>query len=239
MSIQLNLRWICAVDEHFEMPVDLFVLLQAIVDNGSLRAAAEESKLSYRHAWGMLQLWQQRFSHPLVELKRGRSNGAVLTAFGEKLLWEYQRIAARLEPELASLASELSSELAALMQVEPQNNLCIAASHGLVIANLRDLAQKAQGLNLDVQFHGSLDSLRHYRAGRYDMAGFHLPEGKLGKALLPRVKRLINSETDCLVYALRRQQGLMMALNNPKNIKNLNDLTRSDIKFINRQRNSG
>jgi hypothetical protein len=75
---QLNLpNWL--VDEHFEMPVDLFVLLQAIVDNGSLRAAAEESKLSYRHAWGMLQLWQQRFSHPLVELKRGRSNGAVLT----------------------------------------------------------------------------------------------------------------------------------------------------------------
>ncbi len=239
MSIQLTLRWVCVADESYEMPLDLFSLLQAIVDNGSLRAATEECQLSYRHAWGMLQLWQQHFKHPLVELKRGRGNGAILTAFGEKLLWEYQRIAARLEPELASLASELSSELAALMQMGPQSHLRIAASHGLVIANLRDLAQKTQGLNLDVQFHGSLDSLQHYRAGRYDMAGFHLPEGKLGKALLPRVKRLINSETDCLVYALRRQQGLMMALNNPKNIQNLSDLTRSDVKFINRQRNSG
>jgi len=174
-----------------------------------------------------------------VELKRGRGNGATLTAFGEKLLWEYQRIAARLEPELASLASELSVELSVLMQMEPQHNLRIAASHGLVVANLRELAQKTLSLNLDVQFHGSLDSLQHYRAGRYDMAGFHLPEGKLGRALLPRVKRLINSETDSLVYALRRQQGLMMPATNPKNIQKLSDLTRPDIKFINRQRNSG
>jgi len=239
VSIQLTLRWVCVADKQYDMPLDLFSLLQAIVDNGSLRAAAEECSLSYRHAWGMLQLWQQHFAHPLAELKRGRGNGAVLTAFGEKLLWEYQRIAARLEPELASLASKLSVELSVLMQTEPQHNLRIAASHGLVIASLRDLAQKTLGLNLDVQFHGSLDSLQYYRAGRYDMAGFHLPEGKLGKALLPRVKRFINLETDSLVYALRRQQGLMMPATNPKNIKNLSDLTRADIKFINRQRSSG
>ncbi|MDF1582348.1 MAG: substrate-binding domain-containing protein [Methyloprofundus sp.] len=239
MNIQLALRWVCAANEPYDMPEDLFALLQAIADTGSLRAAAEECAMSYRHAWGMLQLWQQHFSYPLAELKRGRGNGAVLTAFGEKLLWEYQRIAARLEPELASLSSELSAELVALMQTEPQHNLRIAASHGLVIANLRDLAQKTLGLNLDVQFHGSLDSLQQYRAGRYDIAGFHLPEAKLGKALLSRVKRLINPETDRLVYAVRRQQGLMMAATNPKNIQKLTDLTRPDIKFINRQRNSG
>jgi len=239
MNIQLALRWVCVANDKYDMPVDLFVLLQAIVDTGSLRAASEECAMSYRHAWGMLQLWQQYFAHPLAELKRGRGNGAVLTAFGEKLLWEYQRIAARLEPELASLSSELSAELAALMHTEPVHNLRIAASHGLVIANLRDLAKKTLDLKLDIQFHGSLDSLSNYKSGRYDIAGFHLPEGKLGKALLPKVRRLINPEVDILVYAVRRQQGLMMAPGNPKNVVKLIDLTRSDVKFINRQRNSG
>ena len=239
MTIKLALRWVCNTDQPHDVPVDLFILLQAIADNGSLRAAASECAMSYRHAWGMLQSWQQYFAHPLADLKRGRGKGTSLTAFGEKLLWEYQRIAARLEPELESLASELSAELATLMNTDVQERLRIAASHGLVIANLRDLAQKVSGLTLDIQFHGSLDSLQHYKSGRYDMAGFHLPEGKLGKALLSRVRRLINPETDSLVYAVRRQQGLMMAPGNPKNIQNLTDLLRSGTLFINRQRHSG
>ncbi len=239
MSIKLSLRWSYRAEEMHDMPKDLFILLQAIVDNGSLRAAASEVGVSYRHAWGMLQQWHKHFSYPLAELRRGRGKGASLTRFGEKLLWEYQRLAARLEPELESLASELSSELAALMDSGPQNTLRIVASHGLVIASLRELAQKVCDLSMDIQFQGSLDSLLQYKSGRYDIAGFHLPEGKLGKGVLPRIRRLINSETDTLVYALRRQQGLMLAPENPKDIQGLADLVGTDIKFINRQRNSG
>jgi len=219
MSIKLGLRWFYRARELHDMPEDLFALLQAIADTGSLRAAASECGVSYRHAWGILQNWQKHFASPLVELRRGRSQGALLTKIGEKLLWEYHRITARLEPELESLASELSSELAAIINIEPQNSLRIVASHGLVIASLRELAQKSFNLPLDIQFQGSLDSLQQYKSGRYDIAGFHLPEGKLGKALLPRVRRLINTETDSLVYALRRQQGLMLAPGNPKSVE--------------------
>ena len=239
MTIKLGLRWFCKTDALYDMPTELFVLLQAIVDNGSLRAAAAECSMSYRHAWGALQNWQQHFSYPLVELKRGRGKGAVLTAFGKKLLWEYQRIAARLEPELESLASELSAELSTLIDSAFDSSLRIAASHGLAVAHLRELALQVYGLNLDIQFQGSLDSLQQYKNGRYDMAGFHLSEGQLGKTLLPQVRRFINPETDALVYAVRRQQGLMMAQGNPKNIKVVADLLRADVKFINRQRNSG
>lgn len=239
MSIKLGLRWFCMSNELHDMPADLFILLQAIADKGSLRGAASECEMSYRYAWGVLQNWQENFSYPLVKLRRGRGQGASLTVLGEKLLWEYQRIAARLEPELESLASELSSELASLINTQPQPSLRITASHGLVIASLRELAKQTLGLPLDVQFHGSLDSLQKYKSGQYDVAGFHLPEGQLGKALLSKVKGLINPDTDCLVYALRRQQGLMMSQGNPKNIQNLTDLLNPGVRFINRQRNSG
>ena len=239
MSIRLSLRWACKAEGLHDIPEDLFGLLQAVVDNGSLRAAASDMNVSYRHAWGVLQQWQAHFRVPLVELRRGRGQGATLTKFGEKLLWEYQRLAARLEPELESLASELSSELSALINHKSQNTLRIAASHGLVIANLRELAQTVCNLSMDIQFQGSLDGLLQYKKGRYDMAGFHLPEGKLGQGVLPRIRKLINREADTFVYALRRQQGLMLADGNPKNIQGLADLVRTEIKFINRQRNSG
>ena len=41
------------------------------------------------------------------------------------------------------------------------------------------------------------------------------------------------------MYAVRRRQGLMLPPGNPKKILGVQDLVRSDLKFINRQRNSG
>jgi molybdate-binding protein len=101
------------------------------------------------------------------------------------------------------------------------------------LSSIADLCTNLYALAL------SLDGLLQYKSGRYDIAGFHLPEGKLGKGVLPRIRRLINSETDTLLYALRRQQGLMLVPGNPKGIQGLADLVRTDVKFINRQRNSG
>jgi len=237
MNIQLDLNWHC---NGQAVPKDLFELLKAIAELGSLRAAAEQCRLSYRHAWGLLQIWQEHFSAPLASLKRGRGKGANLTLLGEKLLWEYQRITARLDPELAGLASELSVELESLNHEGQQNSsLRIVASHGLVIANLRALARKNFDLNLDIQFKGSLESLQQYKKGGCDVAGFHLPEGQLARNVLPKLKRLINPDTDILLYAVRRQQGLMMAEGNPKHILGLQDLLQSGVQFINRQRQSG
>jgi len=237
--IKLRIHWECSSEAEGELPAELFALLQAIVDYGSLRAAVEECTVSYRHAWGMLQHWQVYFSYPLVELKRGRGQGAKLTKLGEKLLWEFKRINARIEPELESLSSELSATLNTLTVSDVTNILRITASHGLVIASLRELAQETLNLTLDVQFQGSLDSLYCYHKGTYEMAGFHVPEGELGKPLLARMRRFINPKSDSLVYAVRRQQGLMLAPENPKKIYSLDDLLKTEVKFINRQRNSG
>ncbi len=237
MNIHLSLRWFYNTPgQSGEMSEELFALLKAIDESGSLRAAARQCQLSYRHCWGLLQKWQQRIGQPLVLLERGR--GAVLTRPGQILLWAEQRIAARLEPELASLASETSAQLQrTLDDSRSDNNLRIFASHGLAIALLREMAGAAP--NLDMQFHGSLDSLRLWKKGRCDLAGFHLPEGELGRALLPRLRRYLNPETDVLIYAVRRRQGLITAAGNPFTIKNLADLIEKPVRFINRQQNSG
>ncbi|MCI0667827.1 MAG: LysR family transcriptional regulator [Methylococcaceae bacterium] len=237
MDIHFDLRWYYGNDRSEEMTAELFRLLHAIQENGSLRAAAAECAVSYRHAWGLLQKWQELTGHPLVLLERGK--GAILTLLGEKLIREQKRIVAALEPNFSSLASELATELNALVKTESQTALHICASHGLAVAMLRELAKTRFRLALDLQFHGSLDSLQLLKSGRCDMAGFHLPEGTAGARFLPRIRRFLNPGTDRLVYAVRRRQGLMTAAGNPYAIQNLSDLARKPVRFINRQKNSG
>ena len=237
MEFNFDLRWSYGIDRSEEVTDELFRLLQSIQDNGSLRYAAKDCNISYRHAWGLLKKWERRIEYPLVQLERGK--GALLTRLGLKLIWAHKRISARLEPEFASLASELTTDLNALMETSSQIPLKICASHGLAISMLRELAHKHYNLELDLQFHGSLDSFRRLQSGGCDLAGFHLPEGTLGSRLLPRFRRYLNPENDALIYAVRRRQGIMTAIGNPYSIKNLSDLTKNSVRFINRQLNSG
>ena len=85
MEIRFELRWALGQGQAEGVEPALFQLLQSIAERGSLRLAAKERGLSYRHAWGLLRKWQRVFGQPLAHLERGR--GATLTSLGEKLLW--------------------------------------------------------------------------------------------------------------------------------------------------------
>jgi molybdate transport repressor ModE-like protein len=237
MEVQIDLNWQLgqARAEHFEH--ELFALLHAIQERGSLQEAARENGVSYRHAWGLMQKWKFLLGQPLARLERGR--GATLTPMGEKLLWGERRINARLSAELDSLASELASELHGLVHRSDVPPLRIFASHGLAMPILRDLLQSRAGISVDLQFRGSLDSLRLFAAGKCDLAGFHLPEGALGARLEPRYARFLNRDTDDLVRVVGRRQGIVTAAGNPRSITCVDDLARRGIRFVNRQPGSG
>ncbi len=237
MDIRFDLRWRHGNHASEEITSELFGLLRAVHDNGSLRAAAAECEVSYRHAWGLLQKWEQLTGHPLVHLKRGK--GAILTLLGEKLIREHQRILSRLAPEFSKLSLQLAMELNAVLADEHRTALQICASHGLGVAMLRELARASLRRVLNMEFHGSLDSLQRLKSGRCDIAGFHLPEGAAGARFLPSIRRYLDPATNTLVYAARRRQGLMMARGNPCAIRSLFDLTQKPVRFINRQKNSG
>ncbi len=237
MEIQLGLNWHLGHGRPERLEMELFDLLHSIKERGSLQAAARENGVSYRHAWGLMQKWKALLGQPLALLERGR--GASLTPIGEKLLWGQRRISARLGPDLDSLASELASELHGLIHHDPLPPLRIFASHGLAVPLLRDLLQTRADVSVDLQFRGSLDSLRLFAAGKCDMAGFHLPDGTLGARLAPRFSRHLDEAADQLVKVVRRRQGFVTAADNPKDIHNVADLVRPGIRFINRQPGSG
>ncbi|MEZ5445841.1 MAG: substrate-binding domain-containing protein [Gammaproteobacteria bacterium] len=237
MSIGFEVRWKLQGKDTLQIEPDLFNLLQEIESSGSLLVAARTLGISYRYAWELVRKWSARIGHPLAELQRGR--GTKLTAMGAKLLWAQRKVDARLGPMLESLASEIDAEIRTMMRTKEIPPLRVHASHGLAIAILRDMLNAIEAGAIDLQFRGSLDSLRVYRNGKCDIAGFHLPEGRLGAELGPRFRRLLDPAEDVLIHVVRRDQGMMTAAGNPKKIAGVKDLPRKGVTMVNRQPGSG
>ncbi|WP_417224101.1 substrate-binding domain-containing protein [Amphritea sp.] len=215
----------------------LFSLLGAIHETGKLTAATEKIGISYRHGWNLLNTWAAFFGLPLVDMKKGK--GATLSALGEKLLWAEQRVLARLEPQLESLASELNLEIhRALEGVNPL--LRVHASYGYAVALLPDFSSDIQ---LDLQYKSAEEALASLNRGVCDVAGFHVPvngrAGGMSDALYETYSRHLKPRVHKIVKFITRQQGLMVKPGNPKQINGLQDLVRKDVKFINRQKDSG
>jgi putative molybdopterin biosynthesis protein len=208
----------------------LLPLLAAIKRFGSLAAAAREVGYSYRHVWNLLGDWNQRMGQPLVELERGR--GARLTPLAVKLIDLEERARARLAPHLAELAREFDRELYGDAPARAPR-LHIHASHDLALERLPQLAEDS--LRLEIQFHGSMESLGALARGDCDLAGFHVAEQWQAPEILER----LDPRAHKLIGLAVREQGLIVAKGNPKGIESLNDLAQAGRRFVNRQRGSG
>jgi molybdate transport repressor ModE-like protein len=234
MNLNLSINWQI---NDVELETSLFALLREIDRVGSLQQACKRVNVSYRYAWGLMTKWQQLLGHPLVILERGR--GASLSDIGRTLLNAQDTLDSRLSLELSNTSTEIKSQLQQLLSPPEQNSTRIYASHGIAINTLRELLHRHSTLRLDLHFHGSIESLVALQEKQCDIAGFHIPEGELGRTLSDNYTSLISKKTHQLIYIIKRQQGLLVAHNNPKQIQALSDLCRSSITFINRQPQSG
>ncbi len=228
---------ICWKLENNNIDPDIFALLHGIRAKGSLKQAAEDAGLSYRHAWGILKALGEKLKSPLTRMERGR--GASLTEVGENLLWAEELARTRLAGELQVLAGDINRQLAEFLHEARSGKLRINASHGLAIAHLHTLLQESTKLIVDFHFRGSLESLRELANSRCDIAGFHFPAGPIGKKLAPHYRQWLDRERHLLFKFATRKQGLMIKPGNPRKITRLQDLTKRSVRFINRQEESG
>ena len=79
-------------------------ILAAIAKEHSISKAAETVSMSYRYVWNYLQKIQKVVEAPIVETYKGGKaggGGANLTALGESLIEEYQRVAGFISEVLA------------------------------------------------------------------------------------------------------------------------------------------
>jgi molybdate transport repressor ModE-like protein len=213
----------------------LLGLLLAVQDTGSIAQAAKSVKLSYRYAWGLLRDAEQLFGDSLLQTGRGR--GTTLTPLAQKLVWADRRIAARLSPTLESLASELEVELGK-MAPDRLRMIRMDASHGFAVAALMVHLNKVE-MPVELRYRNSTDAVAALSRRECDLAGFHVPTGHFQPAAMDWYTRWLDPAQHCLIHLAVRHQGLFVAPGNPLKIRGLEDLVRTDIRFVNRQIGSG
>jgi putative molybdopterin biosynthesis protein len=113
-------------------------------------------------------------------------------------------------------------------------------SHDLALDLLsNELAKAALGASLASSNVGSLGGLLALSRGEAHLAGSHLLDEETGDFNVSYVRRYLPNRGIVLVTLAGRIQGLIVPPGNPKGVHTLQDLTRPDVLFVNRQRGSG
>ncbi len=215
----------------------LLALLAGIAETGSVAQAARDCGFSYRHAWGVVRLWEERLHQPLVDMVRGR--GSTLAPLGLRLVHLDARLKSRFAVQLEAAAEEVRQELASFMAPAPTlAHLIMHASHDPMLANL-PATLRGRGVELEMHVFGSSESLASLAAGRCDLAGFHCPQGALGTSVWQAYRAHLDPLAHVLIGFARRSQGLMLAAGNPLKLGALRDLQRPGVRYVNRQAGSG
>ncbi|WP_307468304.1 helix-turn-helix transcriptional regulator [Paenibacillus harenae] len=86
---------------------------------------------------------------------------------------------------------------------------------------------------------GSMDSLIAMYQGRADIVSAHLLDGDTGEYNLPYIRKLLVGFPYIVINLLTRTAGLYVKKGNPKHIASWADLSRSDVRIVNREKGSG
>ncbi len=120
------------------------------------------------------------------------------------------------------------------------HTVVMVGSHDLTLDLLADLLGKYYPpVFFSSHPVGSLSGILAIRNGFAHMAGLHLLDPDSGEYNLPYIQKYLRGVEVRLIHLVYREQGLIVQRGNPRGIKNLKDLFRKDILFINRQKGSG
>jgi len=101
------------------------------------------------------------------------------------------------------------------------------------------LRRRDHRLRLSSGHVGSLGGLMALRQGRAHLGGSHMLDPGTNTYNVPFIQRYLAGAPLKLINLAWREQGLMVAPGNPKEIRTIRDLTRPEMRFINRQSGAG
>lgn len=121
-----------------------------------------------------------------------------------------------------------------------KNTLVVIGSHDPLLDELGDMLHVANNdLYMSSSHVGSMGGVMAVRRGEAHAAGCHLLDTETGKYNTAFVKKYFPKGGVKLVSCVGRQQGLMVAPGNPLGIEKFSDITKENLRYVNRQKGSG
>lgn len=121
-----------------------------------------------------------------------------------------------------------------------KNSLVVIGSHDPLLDELADMLHRADKSTYMNSTHvGSMGGIMALRRGEAHAAGCHLLDTDTGVYNISFMRKYFPQKNVRLVRCVGRLQGLMVAGGNPLSIANFADLTRSGLRYVNRQKGSG
>ena len=122
-----------------------------------------------------------------------------------------------------------------------EKTLVVVGSHDNTLDVLADqLRAEGDGeITLSSSHVGSMGGLMAIKRGVCHLAGAHLLDIEDGSYNISYVHRFLSGVEVRIVNLVFRDQGLIVGRGNPKDIRDIEDLVRDDIRFVNRQGGSG
>src|SRR5262249_2340077 len=153
-------------------------------------------------------------------------------------VWAGQRLQARLLPQLQNLAQELETDLNEVLP-ERSSVVRVHASHGFAVSKLRELLSRQSEIVIDLRYVSNQNSLVSLAHGACELAGVHWPQGELRKAAIAAARPWLNASEHRVIGFVTREMGLMVRKGNPLRITSLDRLLAPQVRFVNRDPESG
>lgn len=104
---------------------------------------------------------------------------------------------------------------------------------------LARMVEKSTGVEIVSAAASSKLALTWLKEGKVHIAGSHLEDPTTGEFNLPFIRKEFPDEDFILVTFARWQEGFVVAPGNPKGVRKIEDLTRKNVRFVNREIGSG
>lgn len=136
--------------------------------------------------------------------------------------------------EIEGIAANSSVEVKLLRPLkEIDDNLISIGSHDIVMDLIGDR------IKLCSTHVGSFGGIQGIKQKNAHIAPIHMLDEVTGEYNISYIKKYFPGERMELIKGVERTQGIIVEKGNPKGIKNVKDLLKNEVKYVNRQRGSG
>jgi len=167
-----------------------------------------------------------------------RVDGRLIATFPEAATWSLPVADARIT--CAAVRSDGQAKTTVELFVPAQGlekRLLIAGCDPGISILGRHLGQ--QGVNLVAAHRNSTKALDLLHRGSIHVAGCHIRDEKTDESNLAAIARIFRKQDIAVVSLALWEEGLVVSSGNPKQIRSVADLGRSDVTIVNRERGAG